>query len=630
MENGDLRITGTSDTYLNGGYFNPEAMIGFLNRAAEEAVGAGYSGLRVSGEMTWAFGANLGDNRLIEYEAKLNGFLAAKAAAIICQYNRNRLPATVMAGVFRTHPLVVHGGNLWKNPYFLPSDESGEPDQSMREIERLLANIHTWNEAPQALKKGEERFRMAFAHAAVGMAMLEPDGRILEANPAYCAITGFTDEELRGIRVQSITHPDDLPAYTDLMSRLLNGETPAFALEKRYIRRDGQILWDQQVVSISAPDDPAGKSREMILVSQDITDRKRAEIERRRLASVVEKAPDFIGISDLELNVLFVNQAGQELVGLNGMEEVRTTKLGDYFFAEDRDHVVQKILPEVLEKGTWSGELRLRHFRTGQAIPVMAYEVFRIDNPETGQPMNFAAVVRDITERKLAEQEQQRSFEQLRALAARLQSVREEERTRVAREIHDELGQALTAIKLELACLIGDLPTDQQQSTRTHSVFKLVDETIHTVRRISSELRPGMLDDLGLVAAIEWASEEFEARTGTKCRLDLPEDDIVTDQERATALFRIFQETLTNVARHANATTINVRLTKGNGDLLLEVQDNGKGVSLQDLSAGKSMGIVGMRERALLLGGELIITGAPGEGTTVRVRIPEARRKEPG
>lgn len=244
--------------------------------------------------------------------------------------------------------------------------------------------------------------------------------------------------------------------------------------------------------------------------------------------------------------------------------------------------------------------------------------------------MNFAAVVRDITERKLAEQEQQRSFEQLRALAARLQSVREEERTRVAREIHDELGQALTAIKLELASLIGDLPTDQQQSTRTHSVFKLVDETIHTVRRISSELRPGMLDDLGLVAAIEWASEEFEARTGTKCRLDLPEDDIATDQERATALFRIFQETLTNVARHANATTINVRLTKENGDLLLEVQDNGKGVSGQDLSAGKSMGIVGMRERALLLGGELIITGARGEGTTVRVRIPEARRKEPG
>jgi PAS domain S-box-containing protein len=231
---------------------------------------------------------------------------------------------------------------------------------------------------------------------------------------------------------------------------------------------------------------------------------------------------------------------------------------------------------------------------------------------------------RDITERKLAQEERQRSTEQLRALAARLQSVREEERKRVAREIHDQLGQVLTAIKIDLSAVFRDLPADQ--SNATSFILKLVDETIQSVRRISTELRPGILDDLGLVEAVEWAGEDFEARTGTKCRLDLPEDDISIDPEQATAVFRIFQETLTNVARHAHASEIEVRLAKDDRDLTLEVHDNGGGIPEDKLSNDESLGILGMRERALLLGGELTIGGAPGEGTTVRVRIPEAHR----
>jgi signal transduction histidine kinase len=143
------------------------------------------------------------------------------------------------------------------------------------------------------------------------------------------------------------------------------------------------------------------------------------------------------------------------------------------------------------------------------------------------------------------------------------------------------------------------------------------------VRRIATELRPGILDDLGLVAAVEWAAEEFEARTGTKCRLDLPEDDIVIDPERTTAIFRIFQETLTNITRHAEATEVDVRLAREDGNIVLEVRDNGRGIGEEELSAGRSLGILGMRERALLLGGELTIRGVPGKGTTVKVLIPE-------
>ena len=134
---------------------------------------------------------------------------------------------------------------------------------------------------------------------------------------------------------------------------------------------------------------------------------------------------------------------------------------------------------------------------------------------------------------------------------------------------------------------------------------------------------PGILDDLGLVATIEWAGEEFEARTGTKCRLDLPREDVAIDPERATAVFRIFQETLTNVARHADASEVDVRMANQDGDLTLEVRDNGKGAAQEQLSNGRSLGILGMRERASLLGGELVIRGNPEKGTTVRVRIPQ-------
>jgi signal transduction histidine kinase len=242
---------------------------------------------------------------------------------------------------------------------------------------------------------------------------------------------------------------------------------------------------------------------------------------------------------------------------------------------------------------------------------------------EVGQIVERYGVVMDVTERTLAELERQRSFDQLRALTARVQNAREEERKRVAREIHDELGQALTAIKIDLSSLVHDFPPEAQETKRIESISKVVDQTIKSVRRISTELRPGILDDMGLIAAVEWAAEEFEARTGTKCRLELQNDNAI-DPDRATAIFRILQETLTNVARHANAASVYVRLFKEGGNVVLEVHDDGRGATEEQLSASGSLGIRGMRERALLLGGELAIRGISSQGTTVLVRIPLA------
>jgi signal transduction histidine kinase len=240
-----------------------------------------------------------------------------------------------------------------------------------------------------------------------------------------------------------------------------------------------------------------------------------------------------------------------------------------------------------------------------------------------GTFIGYLSLLRDVTERKRSEEQLRATSEQLRALAARLQSAREDERTYVAREIHDELGQACTALKMDLVLLVQQLPKNKRRlHERAQSMVKLIDDMIHTLRRLASELRPGTLDDLGLLAAIEWQAQEFESRSGIKCHLALPQADIALDSDRSTAIFRIFQETLTNVARHANATRVNVRLVGDAVRLTLEVTDNGKGIDETRASAHHSLGLLGMRERALLLGGEFNVAGVPGQGTTVTVRVP--------
>jgi len=238
----------------------------------------------------------------------------------------------------------------------------------------------------------------------------------------------------------------------------------------------------------------------------------------------------------------------------------------------------------------------------------------------------ISVVLEDITERKRAERELHRSFQELHALNAQLQSVREEERTKLARELHDVLGQSLTAIKMDLASVRR---AAEPAPAKIGSIIRLVEETIQAVRRISTELRPGILDHLGLVAAVEWAAETFQTRTGIRCETTLPEEEPAIDPDCAIALFRIFQETLTNIARHAGATQVKIGLLHVGGDLSLVVSDNGRGIRQDERAASSSLGVLGMRERAGLLGGDFSIAGGPGSGTTVRVRIPCVNRRQP-
>lgn len=232
-------------------------------------------------------------------------------------------------------------------------------------------------------------------------------------------------------------------------------------------------------------------------------------------------------------------------------------------------------------------------------------------------------MIDDVTEKLKAEKEIISSYNQLQELTAHLQVVREEERTRIAREIHDELGQQLTALKMDASMINKKIGVgDKLISEKIFGMIGLIDDTVKTVRRISSDLRPGILDDLGLIPALEWQGAEYEKRTGIKLHFKTSINDIDLDRNVSTNIFRIFQEALTNIIRHSSATEINILLEKKEHDLLLIITDNGKGFDVSKLGHNKSYGLVGMKERASILNGQVVIESEKLKGTTITLKVP--------
>ncbi len=276
-------------------------------------------------------------------------------------------------------------------------------------------------------------------------------------------------------------------------------------------------------------------------------------------------------------------------------------------------------VPFIFVTGTLGEEVAIETLKKGATDYVLKHRLSRLV-PSVHRALREAEGQRG---RKQTEEQLRESHAQLRALSVHLQDVREQERIRIAREVHDELGQSLTGLKLQLTWMAGRLPKDLKSLHRKiHVMTDGIDETIQSIRRIATELRPGLLDTAGLPAALEWQAIEFQKQTGIECSVSVAMRGSTLNQDLNTAFFRIFQETLTNIIRHANAAKVEVRLFEAAEHFILEVKDNGRGISESEIQNTKSIGLVGMRERAALLGGEVRWRGHPGKGTTVSVRIP--------
>lgn len=479
------------------------------------------------------------------------------------------------------------------------------------------------------LRASEERFAKAFNASPQPIVIFEAsERRIVSLNEAMVRTFGWTADEMVG------RTPADLDIWVDLEQQahvrsLLATQGFVRDLEIKFRVKSGEIrefLYSAETISLE-------NRPHILVVASDITDRLRAERalqeseERYRL--LFEHGFAGISRSTLDGRMLECNDALAEIFGCQSREEVLQTYATDFYFDQAER---EKLVDDLKRYGRLKNYERLMKRKDGSPVWTLANFSLHKRGPDGPQAeMVWDSIVLDITERKLIEQQLAQSNEQTRAFSARLETIREEERTRIAREIHDNLGQALTGLKLEFSWLDKNLTRATDESLRRKAIPKLkeiaqlLEETIQTVRHIATELRPGVLDTLGLSAAIDWQSREFIRRSGIQGEIQLCHEPPEFPPERATALFRIFQEILTNIARHSRASRFNVRMVQSDGDLILTVRDNGIGINEAQLHDPKSLGLIGMRERVLIFGGSVLVEGQPAgriKGTIINVKMP--------
>lgn len=455
-----------------------------------------------------------------------------------------------------------------------------------------------------------------------GMRLIDEDGNILLVNDAFCKIFGMQKEQLIG-KPFSIVYACNEQEYalnsyrTDIRK---NGLKTFF--ERENTLWNGKKVWFEFSNSFLTLNDG---SKLTLSIIKEISGRKKAEIELR------ESEYKFKMLFNSANDIVFVTQLSPEksygdIIEVN---DVACKKLGynkdEFLLLSPSGIISQKSIDDfniVMEKIKTEGHViydTVYRAKDKKLFPVEVNSHLFLFNDQ----LTVLSIARDITERKQSEEKLRKSSKLLRELAIHLQSVREEERTTIAREIHDELGQVLTVLKIQLSLLGNKLSPDQTGlKEKVNSLSDLIDQSVESVQKISSKLRPTILDELGLISAIEWQTEEFEKLTNISCSVMLPKDEIHLSTEKSTAIFRIFQEALTNVARHSQAKKVTVSLSTENSVLYLEINDDGKGITQEQLKDFKSLGLHGMEERAMIFGGQVTFDSFISKGTKVKVEIP--------
>lgn len=341
----------------------------------------------------------------------------------------------------------------------------------------------------------------------------------------------------------------------------------------------------------------------------------------------MKELPSLAGVyrATVEGRILECNETFARIYGYGSPAELESLDDEELYLSREER---QAFLDELRRKGVLlNHELRGRR-KDGAAIWLLENAMLC---PASGdEPEVIQGTLLDINERKDIEEKLRASGERLRRMSQQFQTAREDERTRVAREIHDELGQRLTALKMSVSRLRKGLaPEAAVLRSESRAILESIDELLHTVRDLSTQLRPAVLDHLDLDDAVKWQARDFESKTGIRCEVISRLDGLPLGSRRTTDLFRVVQEALTNVVRHAKASRVQIQILREAGDLLLEVADNGQGTSDEDLNRPASLGLLGIRERIEALGGDVQLVSAPGKGTRIRVRVP-LRRRETG
>jgi PAS domain S-box-containing protein len=461
-------------------------------------------------------------------------------------------------------------------------------------------------------------------HANIGFLITDPrqpDNPIVFTNPAFTAITGYEASEAIGRNCRFLQGPDTDPQSVQQIREAVAAGSGARGLLLNY-RKDGTPFWNG--LTINPIRDAQGQLINFIGTVNDVTGRVQAEDELRRSEQrfrvLIEQSSDVICLLDEDYNIIYLSPSittvlGHRVQTLIGQSTLELVHPDDKPMLSENLRSVSDVPKTLLyrmrdARGEWRWmESVLRDLRHDPSVGTII--------------MNQ----RDITSRKEAEGQLETSREQLRALAAGLNTIREHERAEIARGVHDELGQSMTGLKMHVSWLerqfiTSGLPADSTLRQRIQAMSSTIDETIAAVQRISSNLRPPLLDDLGLEAAVEWQVQDFAERSGIRCECVATLGEIDLKPEQSTAVFRILQESLTNVARHAGATQVSVILEENNGMVVLEVQDNGRGIRQDEIGDVHSIGVLGMQERAISVGGTVTIRGEAGKSTTVLMRIP--------
>ena len=496
----------------------------------------------------------------------------------------------------------------------------------------------------------EECFQLAFENSPFGMAIIDLDFSFRRVNPSLCAVLGYDAGELLKRKFIEITHPDDIQWDTELAECLFRGEIPSYHLEKRFVTKQGTVAWLDLTALLVR--NKRGKPIYGLAMVEDITDRKHTHdalrLSEERYRSFIANSSEGIWRFEIENPIDTTLPAKEQLRLLR--ENAYLAECNDAFARMYCRHRAEDII------GSRFGDLtEISQPPTDVSLTALIENNYRLRNWLTevvtrdhnrkylstsllgivvnGMLLRVWSVQTDRSEERRIADGLAESHQRLRALSAHLQSVREKERAELARELHDSLGQSLISIKIELAGLRRNLKSEHSRvstsvARRFTEINEVLGNTIGAVKAIATELRPGVLDQFGLPAAIEWQCQQFSRRSGIACEFKVPRRKLVLGPEVSTALFRILQEALTNITRHSKATKATIVLSAGKPGTSLTVSDNGKGITQEEIDAPDSLGLLGMRERMETVGGRFSIAGKPGKGTVICASANDRKKVE--